>query len=268
MKISVLNSDGVQTSKDGKIRYYYLVEDTYDFSGNSSTNVTDILNLKLLYSIFRFGYSEYRDSLITYAQTITFGDLTGKEQFELSKNFAVNKADRDSVISVDDQKDYAKDVQGLIDESNKQDSFESSSPSIVNEVGVPDFTDSTFSTLFGSYVAEVSSELETSTVSKDFQTKLSLITTDIPSGKYKISWSFEQRGVVNFNLISTIQLDGSTTLMENNIEFKDKDNWVSASGFKYENITSGVHTIDFKFKSESNNNIGIRKLRIDIWRIS
>jgi hypothetical protein len=63
MKISVLNIHGVQTTVQGKTRYYYLVENDYDFTGNSATDVTSYVDLKFMHELLRYSCIQYRDSL-------------------------------------------------------------------------------------------------------------------------------------------------------------------------------------------------------------
>lgn len=270
MKIAVLNSNGVQTNRNGKIKYYYLVEDAYDFNNNSATDVTTIENLKLFNDLLRLDYVDYRDSLISYVGGVTFSNLSNDEKLILTKNFAVDKSDRDTVSTSDEQKDYAIDVQSLIDKANIKKSYDSYSDTIANNSGVPEFTNSTSSSVFGSYVAEVSSDGETTTNDREeWQTKVSLITTSIPTGKYKISWYAEQKGSTKYDFESRVVLDDSTDyLMETNIENKDGNNWYSISGFKYVNLSEGIHTVDFEFKPELYTLIRIRNVRLDIIRIS
>ena len=49
MRIAVQNSDGIQDADKGKLRYYYVVVDEYDFSGNTATEVTSMENGMLLW---------------------------------------------------------------------------------------------------------------------------------------------------------------------------------------------------------------------------
>ena len=269
MKIAVLNSNGVQSTRKGKIQYYYAVDDGYNFGGNSATDVTNIEDLKLFHDLLRLNYNEYRDSLVSFVEGVTFSSLSNNEKKILAKNFAVDKSDRDSVLSTEEQEDFASDVQRLIDVANKQESFESYANTIAAESGVPAFTNSTTSTFFGSYVAETSSEGETTTSEKNtYQIKLNLVSADIPAGKYRISWNFEFSGPLNSDIEAVVNLNDSKDLMEMNVEMKNVSNWSPVGGFKYENLDKGTHSIKIKFKAEKNNSIKIRRARLELMRIS
>ena len=123
--------------------------------------------------------------------------------------------------------------------------------------------------MFAPYIAEASYEKESSTKeSKSYQTMLTLTTDDISSGRYKIGWSFESNGSDKGNTECMVVLDGSEVMMDINIEFKDKKNWIPNSGFKYEVISEGVHTIEIKLKTDSKDTVSIRRARLDIIKIS
>jgi len=105
MKIAVKNSDGVQNTEKGRLRYYYDVEDNYDFSGNSATDVTDVSNLGLFYSVGRYCYVKYIESLSVYADNTIFSGLTLNDKTILAKNFVVDKDKRDEVLTQQQQDD-------------------------------------------------------------------------------------------------------------------------------------------------------------------
>ena len=54
MKFAVKNIDGVQNTTEGKSKYYYTVNDDYDFSGNTATDVTDISLFELFFAALNF----------------------------------------------------------------------------------------------------------------------------------------------------------------------------------------------------------------------
>lgn len=249
-------------------RQLIVVDDDYDFEVNDSTDVTGVENLKLVHSLGRMNYMEYRDALIVYAQTVTFSNLTTEQKEELCLNFAVDKSDRDSVFSEGDQKKHAKTIQKLVDEANEQITFDSKSMDIADESGIPDMTNISSSSAYGSYVAETSSEGESSTKDKNtYQTKLSLVTTSVSDGKYRIGWSFEVQGSDKDDIENTVTLNNSTVLMETNVEPGDKGNWIPSSGFKYETILEGIQTIDLKFKT-TKDAVKIRRARLEIIKIT
>jgi len=251
-----------------KRRQMIVVEDDYDFEANDATDITSVNSLKSMYSWFIINYIEYRDALISYASSNTFSSLSTEDKKELAKNFAVDKSDRDSVLTSNEQKKYAKDVQFFIDEANKHVSFESNSTSIADEEDVPDITISTSSSKYGSYIAETSSEDTSSTSSSNYQTKLTLTTENIVSGKYRISWYFEDNGSDKEDIETEVVLNNSTSLMESNLRFANDGNWIPNSGFKYVTISSGIHTVDIKFRAESRRTVSIRKARLEIIKIT
>jgi len=252
-----------------KKRQLIVVEDDYDFGANNATDVTNIDNLKFAHSSSKINYIEYRDALVLYATTVTFSNLTTEEKEELCINFAVDKTYRDSIFSGEEQKKYAKEMQKLVDKANEQVTFDSNSLGISDETGVPDTTTINLSNAYGSYVAETSSEGETSTSSKNsYSTKITLTTSNITSGKYRIGWYYETNGATNKSHLSTVVLNSSSSLSDNNIEYKDSNSWEPHGGFKYEVLEKGVHTVDIQFKPSSNITVKIRRARIEILKIT
>jgi len=249
-------------------RQMIVVADDYDFVANDATDITSIESLTATYLVGAINYVEYRDALILYAQTVTFSNLTIEQKEVLCVNFAVDKSDRDTVFTSGEQKKHAKGIQELINKANEQIVFESKSIDIADEIGVPETTNISSSSEFGSYIAEASSEGVSSTSSTSYQTKLTLTTTDITSGKYKISWYFETNGSSKEDAEFKIVLNTSTILSETNVEFKDETNWLTGGGFKYETLASGIHTIEIKFRSENKYTSNIRKARLDIIKIT
>ena len=151
MKIAVLDTHGVQNTKQGKLQYYYDVVDNYDFSGNSATNVTDIPNLRLLSDNLRLNYCDYRDSLISYATGVTFSSLTITDKRILVKNLAVNKVNRDSVYSSEEQIDFSSDIQRKIYLANEGIIFDTNTTEIVSNSDIPTFVENSTPTEYKLY---------------------------------------------------------------------------------------------------------------------
>lgn len=126
--------------------------------------------------------------------------------------------------------------------------------------------------IFGSEAddAESLGESQTSTEFPSYAQKLRLSTSSLPEGRYRIGWSFEWLGDAIADYFYTrIQLDDSTDLMNMKAEPKDTDNWHPIGGFAYVDLSSGTHTIDLDYACErSVAPMGIRKARLEIWRVS
>jgi len=247
-----------------KRRQLIVVDDDYDFVANNATDVTDVSTLNFMYSISRINYTQYRNCLISYAEGVDFFSLSDNDKKELAKNFAVSKSDRDTVMSAEDQADEAIEVQRLINDESQQTSFDLSS--IVYETGVPTISDSNL----GSYVAEASSEDESQTSSSsDYQTKVSLITSSNPAGRYRVGWYFETNlSSTSRDFESRVILNSVEEIAKSNVEFEGKENWLTQSGFKYINLSEGANSIDIQFKPSSSATAKIRRSRLEIWKIS
>ncbi len=118
---------------------------------------------------------------------------------------------------------------------------------------------------FGSEFQEESAESESNTSSTSYQQKLRLTTDSLPSGTYRIGWSYE--------------IDGNGDTSRARVELNDDDelsyyeydsslaDFIQVSGFKYESL-SGVNTIDIDYSMISSGEIDIRRARLEIWRVS
>jgi len=125
--------------------------------------------------------------------------------------------------------------------------------------------------VFGSYYAYAKSDGESSTNSTDWVNKISLTTSVIPSGTYRISWYSEMNRNSQANdLRFRVYLDNSIELCNINHEHSDQSNWFPLSGYDIVNFTSSAsHTVAIQFSGEVNLNTSyIRRSRVDIMRIS
>jgi hypothetical protein len=139
-----------------------------------------------------------------------------------------------------------------------------------NEDGLEYTTFSGICGIFGNQAIETSSEDTSTTTSTTYQQKLRLSISDIPEGKYRIGWFYEwSMSSSNFRFFGRVQLDDSTDLSEIQIRPSESswEHWHSTSGFKYESLSSGNHTIDIDFKSTHfRKTAGIRRVRLEFWR--
>jgi len=111
---------------------------------------------------------------------------------------------------------------------------------------------------------------EQTTTSESYVNALTFTTSTVPSGTYRVGWSYEWRGNTGKDFEARVQIDNSTTLMEVNMEAKDNNSWRGAGGFgNISSLFSGTHTIDFDFATEDEDRtMRIRKLRLEFWRVS
>jgi len=123
--------------------------------------------------------------------------------------------------------------------------------------------------VFGSNAQEGSSDAESSTTSGTFQQKLRITTGSLPSGKYRIGWSYEwhKSGLTDF--VSQVQVNDTTTIMSGYEEAPDagSDQWFPRSGFYYY-TGSGVLNIDLDYHDGGADTAYIRRARLEIWRVS
>jgi len=106
------------------------------------------------------------------------------------------------------------------------------------------------------------------TVSESYVNALTFTTNSIPSGTYRVSWSYEWRGDTREDFEARVTVDGSE-IMEVNMEAKDNSNYHGVSGFRNVNFgSSGTHVVNFDFATEnSSKTMRIRNLILDFWRV-
>lgn len=124
--------------------------------------------------------------------------------------------------------------------------------------------------VYGSYCAYAKSDGVSSTNSTNWVTKISLTTSVVPSGVYKISWYAEMNRNSQANdLMFRVYLDEATELCKINHEHSDSSNWFPLSGYDIVEFTSSAaHTIYVQFSGESAGNTSyIRRSRLEIIRI-
>jgi hypothetical protein len=125
--------------------------------------------------------------------------------------------------------------------------------------------------VFGSQFQKAESLNESSTSSTSYQEKLQMVTGNLPSGTYRIGWSYNWSGSSTSRDIRVrLHRNNSEELMYHSQEPKDSgtDQQHPASGFIYKDL-SGTHEFDLDFKSENNGTtVWIRDARLEIWRVS
>lgn len=129
-----------------------------------------------------------------------------------------------------------------------------------------DGQDGVFEELF-----EASSETVQQTTNNAYQQKVRLTLNGLVGGKYRISFYYEwQYNNRSNDFRGRVQIDDTTTIMEHQEEAKDtgSDQWTPISGFKYENLAAGNHTIDLDWCCSSlGDTATIRRARLEIWKV-
>ena len=128
------------------------------------------------------------------------------------------------------------------------------------------------SSIFGSEMQQTSSDGLSSTTSTTFQQKLRMTTASLPSGTYRIAWSYEWRCQnTSYDFRGQVQINDTTTIMEQRQESQDagSDQLHKNSGFYY-HTGSGVLDIDVDYciSDGAGGSAYIQRARLEIWRAS
>jgi hypothetical protein len=106
MKIAVKNSDGMQLDISGKLRYYYEVNDDYNFESNDATDVTDLSSLGIFKNSLRIDHIKFRDGCRASILP-SWSSLTVSEQKELVSHFIYPvdfiQSDIDAIFTMEEQ---------------------------------------------------------------------------------------------------------------------------------------------------------------------
>lgn len=125
--------------------------------------------------------------------------------------------------------------------------------------------------IFGSEFQEESSDGESSYSGNGWVEKLSLSTSSLPAGKYRISWSFEFRtSSASMTGYVRIQQDDTDLLGDFEARVTPESGWAMFSGFKYIDLSAGSYDFDMDYSSSGNGNkvSYIRRARFEFWRAS
>ena len=124
--------------------------------------------------------------------------------------------------------------------------------------------------IFGSWYGWSISDSQSSTNSTSWQTKTTYTSPTLPAGYYRIGYTFEwRRNTASNDFEGRVLLDGTTTIMEINVESKDVNSWHLVGGYDIVSLTNATHTIVIQYAGETTGNTSyIRRARIEFWRIS
>lgn len=200
--------------------------------------------------------------------SVTGNEITGDSSFKIIKLTGTKgeKGDPGTGSTIDIQEDdtaFASGVGTLNFEGDINLTDEGSGKVTVSVVAPQ--------VVFGSEFQEDSDDDISSTTSTSFQQKLRLTTGNLPTGKYRIGWSYEYRHTsTTADFRGRIQIDDIITISEIREESKDSgsDQWKPAGGF-YFYTGSGVTNIDLDFcRGGGSGTSSIRNARLEIWRVS
>ncbi|MEX0594894.1 MAG: hypothetical protein WD512_00205, partial [Candidatus Paceibacterota bacterium] len=126
--------------------------------------------------------------------------------------------------------------------------------------------------VFSSFFQQASSDAESTTTSTTFQQKVTLTTSSLVTGTYRIGWMYEwSYNNAGANFQGRVQLNNTLDLMIHVQEPKDAatSQFHQVGGFYYAVNISGVQTIDLDYSSSVNTSTArIRRARLDIWRVA
>jgi hypothetical protein len=125
---------------------------------------------------------------------------------------------------------------------------------------------------FGSWYGYTLDDSQTDTSSTSWVQKSRFSVSGIPAGTYRVAWGYEwQYSSTGRDFQGRVQVDDTTTVNEHCEEPQDAntDQWHIASNFYYVYLSSGNHYVDIDFRaSNSSDTAGIRRSRIEFWRLS
>ncbi len=125
---------------------------------------------------------------------------------------------------------------------------------------------------FGSEFQQASSDSQSTTTSTSFVQKLRLTTGTLPSGTYRIGWTYEYaHKSTSYDFRGQVQINDTTTIHNIRDESQDSgtDQRKPCAGFYY-HTGSGVLNIDIDYcrSSSSGGTSYIWNARLEIWRVS
>lgn len=128
--------------------------------------------------------------------------------------------------------------------------------------------------VFGNYFVEASSEEDSSTTSTNWISKVTLIASDLPVGKYRIGWHYNLRGSsTNSSPRGRVVVNNTDVVHHYLYEPKDAstNEEDTISGFYYYTIieSGGSVNVVLEYSSEvSGATTTIRRARLEFWRVS
>lgn len=130
--------------------------------------------------------------------------------------------------------------------------------------------------VFGTEYKYAESEEESSTILTSWQEKLDMQVVNIPSGSYRIGWSFEWSFSRNRDPGANygVHIDwGAITLLELEMtpnQIYGEGAFYQLGGFGFANLNAGNHKIALNYHASSSSlsTAYIRRARLEIWRVN
>jgi hypothetical protein len=107
------------------------------------------------------------------------------------------------------------------------------------------------------------------TTSTNYVTKLSMTVSGVPTGNYRIGWSFEWRqSKTNSEFWARVRDDTETLWEYTASPYVDVAFHFIVTNFYYTTLESGTHTFDLDYKTENASVVSyIRSAKFEFWRI-
>lgn len=198
--------------------------------------------------------------LSTAAFTGDHGDLTGREDDDHLQYVATDgrRGFTSTVSGVDPEEDYdlttRQYVLGVLDGS----------------IPPPTQSGTVVSSLIQFHYAEDAAE--SSTNSPSYVQKLRLTCSGLPTGNYRIGWTFQWRhSKSNTEFAAQVQVDDTDQIfLYQASPYVDTLYWQPVTSFYYYDVlVSGTHTIDLDFLSSAVGSTSyIRETKMEFWRIT
>ena len=127
---------------------------------------------------------------------------------------------------------------------------------------------------FGTELQYSVDDTTTSTTNPEYQTKLTMTTSDLPQGTYRLGF-FSEINTDSFYVSPDIRilLNGVTSLTQRSDYYEYVNDWQDYSGAVYIPNISGVQTIAFQYRMTGLNSrykgtVAVRNVTMELWRIS
>lgn len=122
--------------------------------------------------------------------------------------------------------------------------------------------------VFGSEAERFAADTEQQTTSTTFQTAFSASTHLLPSGVYRVGWSYDYRcDAADRSIETRLQVNGLTIHNPNQDIGHGQDLYYSTGGFAYVWL-GGTVSVQFAFRrGGSSGNHRVRNIHIEIWRV-
>ena len=125
--------------------------------------------------------------------------------------------------------------------------------------------------VFGSEYQTNEDSTEDSTTSSTYVNKVTITTTSLPAGDYRIGWYYNwRRSNTNKDFETRVRIDNTTDIGNHRQEAKDagSDQIYVSSGHKRVTFTAGIHTIDIDYRSANGGTSFISNARLELWRVT